>query len=782
MKTLNKRLWRMIRATKGQFIAVTVVLAIGLVSYTSLNMTIQNLDLTVSHYYDITNFADVFGEVMRMPQKALDDLAKQPGVEMAMGNVVRDVKYQTGSDERATLRIVSYNAQGDTINQPYLIKGTKPQNDNEIMLLQMFASARNLRIGSQIEVIIAGKTKALTVCGIVANPEYIYLIEDEQTLLPDPEKFGVGYVTERFAQNQFNYQKSYNHIYFRLSDDVDVDDFISRIEKKLNKYGLIRIYPRADQMSARMIYEEITQGKKSANVIPLIFLAVAAFIIAVMIGRIVKNDRMTIGVLKAMGYGNRQIVLHYTKYALGIGVIGAFVGILLGVISAGQMAEVYTKTVYDIPVLVGRVYPEYIILGVILGSGFCIGAGLYGARGIIAIHPAESMRPEAPKSGKRILLERLPALWRRINFGWKVVIRNMLRSKWRVSFLVLGIALTYAITLAPLYMLSSFYTMFDEQYGKMYKMDYTLSLTNFTNRQAVDDIKGLTGAQLAEGQIEFPFEISRGWKKKIVNIIGVERASGLYQFTESGQLLDDLPKNGIVLNEGLARLLGVKKGDYVTVSTFIPDRDDIDLRISAVVEQHLGVNAYMNITAMQKHLLDAKAINGIILKDIAVNADIFDTLQNVKSAQSLVDLKDIFKKFTTLTMTSIGVMVVSSGILGFAIVYNSTVISINERKLEFSSLRVMGFDKTEIFAMIAKENALVAAVGIALGIPLGAAMLEGIAQTFNTEFYSLKVIDNPLMYVYAGLLTALFVVIALGATYGKITRLDFMDALKARIT
>lgn len=783
MRALDKRLWRMIRSTKGQFIAVTMVLAIGLLSYVALNMTLMNLDTTVKTYYRITNMADIFASVMRIPESHVDQLASIPGVASVNGRVVEDVMFETGkTNEKSTLRLISLPQAMKPINDVYLVAGEKPTTDTQVLLIEMFAMARDIAVNDSFEVVIAGKHKRLTCSGIVANPEYLYLIEDEQSFLPDPAKFGVAYVTEQFAQSQLGYNKAYNNLIFTLDDTVNHDDMINKLDKKLDKYGILRLFKRDELISARMVIEEIKQGKKSANTVPLVFLAVAGFIIAVMLGRIVKNDRVTIGVFKAMGYSNASIIWHYTKYALIIGLLGSLAGMLIGAASANSLAKLYTTTVFNIPILVGQVYPGYLLLALIIGSAFCILSGFIGARGILKIHPAESMRPEPPKTGKRILLERWHSFWSRVSFSWKIVIRNLFRSKRRVLFIILGIGLTYAVTLLPFYMMTSFLTLFDKQYGQMYHMDYTLTLSKAVDDSVVHEIERLVDAKVVEPLIEFPFEIKRGWKSKIVNIIGIKPNTKMYEFTNPKGQAIGLPSNGLAITEGLARLFDVGVGDVLRVTSFIPGRKDVDLRISAIVEQPLGVNAYMNLHAMQTTLMDNGLVNAIVVQGDDIDASVFNTIKSIKSVQSLTDMMEIFKQFTAITYSSIIIMIVSSGILGFAIVYNSTIMTINERTLEFSSLRVLGFDKSEIFRMIVRENIVMAIIGIIIGIPMGASMIDMMMASFSSELYTLKIASNPMVYVYTGLVTLFFVLVAQFATYEKIHKLDFIDALKSRVS
>lgn len=781
---LGKRLLRMLWHTKGQVVAITAVLALGLLAFVTMHMTISNLDATVKRYYELTRMPHLVADVMRLPEARLEELSRLPGVAAVQGRVVQDVKVALEDEnERSTLRLVSLQQEAEPLSDIYLVAGRRPQAEGEVALLMMYARARQIALEDIVTVVIGGRKRSLRVVGIVSNPEYIYLIEDEQTLLPDPKAFGVGYITERFAQSLFGYKKAYNRIMVMVAEGADQDAVKTQMDKALERFGVLRLLKRLEIISVRMVNEEIVQDKKMANVIPVIFLLVAGAIIAVVLGRMVQNDRLTIGILKAMGYANWQILWHYTQYAAGIGLVGALVGMVSGALLAHEMTTLYTETVFDIPILIGRLYPEYMVLAMGLGAVFCIAAGLFGARGVLKIHPAEAMRPEAPRTGKRILLERLGPLWRRVSFSWKVVLRSIFRSKRRGAFIALGITLTYVSMMLPFYMWNAFLEMFDRQYGQMYHMDLQIAFSRPMDETVVNDVKAVLGddARAVEPLVEFPFEIQYHWKAKVVNILGVAARSRMYSFFDvSGQPIA-LPERGIALTEGLAKYLRVSVGDSVDIKTFVPGRDNVAVTVTAIVEQPLGLNAYMNLQTLQRQLLGPHFVNGALVQG-AVDANRLDSVRYVQSAQSQADMMAIFKQFTTITYSAILLMVFSAGLLGYAIVYNAATMSIHERSLEFSALRVLGFDQNQIFSMLAREHLLMSVVGIALGVPLGGSLLDRVMATFSTELYTMKVGQEPLVYVVTAVATLFFVGVSLAATFGKIHRLDFIEALKARVS
>ncbi|HWR60380.1 MAG TPA: FtsX-like permease family protein [Clostridia bacterium] len=783
MKKLDVRLLRMIRHTKGQFVSVAIIIAIALCIYIMFNVTTINIRNAVDSYYEKTNISDLTIELMRIPENAAGDLKAIPGILEVQGRITADVPLQVEDrDEKVTLRIISLPEKGGTINRLHNIEGNSDTpGDDDIVLIEQFTKARNIKVDDIVTPRIGGRLHELKVSGIAASSEFIYLMENEQSLMPSDDKFGVGYVNEAFAQSALGYRGSYNVVLIKLDGQHNADDIIKLLEKRLDKYGLKRITKLEDQLSYKVLEQEVDGYEMMAAIMPLMFLSVAAIIISIMLSRIVNNDRMAIGVLKALGCYNTGVLFHYTKYALAIGLSGAILGVAGGLLLSGPMSKLFVSY-FNVPLLEVEVQYYFIINAIILTSLFCIGSGLLGARGILRIMPADSMRPEAPKTGRRILLERVTPIWKHIPFSWKMVVRNIFRNKRRFVFLMLGLALAYGINVVPLYMWDAVLEMFDAQYSEFQKMDYNIDFVKPLNEKAIVELNNLIDAERIEPRIEYPFELVNGWRKKSVGVIGVPRQTTLYTFVDPEYNVLSLPEDGIFLTEAIGRALKVKEGDTITVKSFIPGREDVRLTVKGIVKQYLGSNAYMNIKAMEEELLEKQLITGVsVVSGDNIKEKLKDA-KNIAAVRSVIDMKNAFNEYLDIMNAAILAYLLFGGVLGFALIYNATVISISERTNEFSSLRVMGFDKRDIFGMISKENFVMALVSSIVGIPFGAAMIQGMVQAYSTDMMTMPLILTPGIFIQAAVASAVFVVVAQLATRKKVYNLNFIDALKSRIS
>ena len=784
MKKTTLMLLRMITISKGQYIAVLAIIITGLTVFTSMNMAAINLKSTLQTYYEQNNFADIFVEAMKIPRQEIYKLSEMDGIKEIQGRVVYKVPFVSDDeDERVTVQIISIPEKNDGINRLTMISGTYiGESDKEALVLQQFADARDIKPGDTIRVQMNGTVYSLEIAGIAASPEYIYLMSDEQAIMPDPEGFGAVFVSEKLAQEAFGLRGSYNGLSITASDGTNIETLSDELEDELEPFGLERVVKKENQLSNSVIAEEIKQLERMSNSLPIVFIIVAAVMLTMMISRMVKKDRLKVGAMKGLGYSNRQVVTHYALYALGAGIIGGLAGSVLGMLLAGFMTQLYLEF-FNIPLLKVEFFIEYVFLAILLSSFFCIAAGIIGARGILKISPAESMQNEAPHKGKRIFLERISFFWKHSSFSWKMVYRNIFRNKRRTAFVISGVVVTYGMMLFTFTMPDVVEQFTTKYYKEFQKMDYNISFIRPMNKDAVGDLFGSVEVDYAEGRIEYPFEIHHGSKSKAVPVIGLPRDTIFYDFKDTKGRGVQIPEEGMLVTENLAGILDVEVGDTVRVETFIPNKEDTYICVSGIIKQTLGMNAYMDLEYMDGLLLEENAINGVYLdsEDPEIIRKLL-TASNISSVMSPKDVEASFNEYMDMTNYSILVMLIFSGILGAAVVYNSTIISLGEREMEFSSLRIMGFSKVEIFMILLKENNILTLLGILLGIPLGTALTLYSSTIYSTEMYTFYMTPTLNAGINAALATLFFVVLAQLATYKKIRGLDFIQALKNRVS
>ncbi|KNF08196.1 ABC-type transport system, involved in lipoprotein release, permease component [Gottschalkia purinilytica] len=784
MKKLNIRALRLIKDSKGQFLAVTILIIVGLMIYVALSMGSVNLADGVNYYYDKTNFADIYVNFFNIDKESIRDIDKIENVKDVEGRLVLDgqIKVESKLDKIKT-RVISL-PEKNNINKLYTINGENNiDSDKEVLIIEQFAKATGLKVGDTLKLYIQGENYELKIKGIVASPEYVYIMENEQSLLPAEDKFGIIYVSESFLENNLSLKNQYNEITIKVKDESKIKDTKEILNNKLKKYGIIRLYSKDEQLSNRIISDKLDGVKKVSDSVPIIFLGAAAIIISAMLSRMIKNDRIPIGVLKALGYSNKSIMFHYIKISLIIGVIGSTIGIILGTILSSSIGNLYA-TYFNIPVLKFNFYYKFLFSALAISVIFCGLSGAFSSRKIMKILPSESMKPETPKLGKGILLDKVNFIWSRLSFTSKMVMRNIFRNKKRLIFTSLGIAISFAITLMPLAQKNAFNSVFNDHYSKFLRMDYNIDFNKPEELKAVNDIEKIVNTSNIEPKIEYPFEISKESNKKTVNIIGLKENTKSYRFTDIENKTVKLPERGILLSQGLANFIGAKKGDKIKIKSFVPGKKDLNVEVKEVVKQSLGINGYMNIEEVEDELFYKDKITGVYLnsKDKGNIKESLENIEYISNVQSLNEMRTVFEEYVDLLLYTISIMIIFAGILGFVIVYSSTIMNIAERNYELSTLRVMGFSKKEIFNIISKENIIMTILGILIGIPIGNGILASLEKSFSTEIYTLEINATNVDYLMASVITIVFVILAQLVTYKKINKLNFIESLKSRVS
>jgi len=628
MTKMDLMLVRMIKNSKSQFLAVLIIIITGICVYTSMSMASANLSDTLDTYYEENRFPHLFVQVLGVPVQVAERLERVEGVGKVTGSLVMDVPVLTeDTEKRKTLRLITIKGDEQELSRSTLLSGRAlSDNRKEIWLINQYAKANGIKAGDEIRVQISGADYTMEVAGIVANPEYIYLLESSQSIMPDDEGFGIGYLKEPLGRLIVDEGQNYNYIRIEYEPGAKEEALIEAVEAQLKPYGIISSVKREDQLSNAMIQEELLNLRRLSDSLPLLFLFVAGFILMMILSRMVKKDRLKIGILKAIGYDNQQILLHYVKYAVMAGLAGGLLGSTLGMALAGAMTKLYLEF-FNLPLLTVNFDITYIFKAMFLAALFCLISGVVGARGVLKIALSESMREEPPKKGKRILLERVHFLWKRFSFSRKLVMKNVFRNKKRTAFVISGVALTYGMILFTVTMPSVVDQMMNLHFTEFQKMDYNIGFYKPVDERAVRDLYHIIPIDHAEGKIEYPFELSRGHREVTVNILGLKKDTQFYSFKDTSNRMISMPERGILLSENLAKTLKAEKGDLIRIRSLLTEKEDVEIPVAGVVKQSLG----MNLKSMRAQLSGLEASYAMAKETVSKNKILYE--QGVLSRQ-----------------------------------------------------------------------------------------------------------------------------------------------------
>ncbi|MCG8403052.1 MAG: ABC transporter permease [Firmicutes bacterium] len=799
MSVLNKKLWRTVGKTRGQFLAVVAVVTVGIAVYIAMTTAYFNLNESKENFYREHNFADYYFHVVKAPQQVTKQIENLPGVTAVTGRIQKDVTLINDHNKRATARLTGYSLPMERqINGLQLLTGrfftaegmaARPgeqhtrTGDIEILVDPQYTAANRLDFNDTVNIVAEGKIVPLTMVGTATGPEFVYLMKDAATLLPDPRSFGVIAMSRERAQQLLNMQGQVNQVLVTLTPGTDAEKVAAQVKNILEPYGNLASYPRKQQLSNAMLKGELDGLRASSRFMPVIFLGIAAAIQFVILGRMIRSQRLQIGVMKALGYNNRQVMLHYTGYSVLVALCGAGLGTVLGLALASVMSQAYA-VFFNLPATIGGVNTQAILYGFILSLTISTLAGLTASRGVTAIKPAEAMRPEPPKSGGKTLIENLSWLWRRLDSAWKMSIRSAARNRGRFVITVVGVVFAVGMLVVSLFTIDAVDYMIESHFNQNQRYDYFVHFTTPVKESEILNIDRVQGVQKSEPLLEIPAKIWFNGKSENDSVTGLNPGATLKKLKDHREQPVQVPEEGLLISQRTADRLGAKIGDTVEVETLLgigPARH-ARIKIVGLNRQLVGGGSFVSLQQANRILQERQLASGVMLKvDPAFAPRMEGELEDMTAVSSILSRQkelDNFNQNLDAMIYAISIMVIFALLLGFAIVYNSSVISFSERQRELASLRVLGFSVHEVSGILLKENLLQSLLGVALGLPFGYLMVKGYTSALSTDLFTLPVTIYPATYAYSALGGFFFIMVAHLLAVRGVRRLKLVEVLK----
>lgn len=789
MTILTRKLLRDIWRARGQSFAIAMLVCCGTSEYVGVASTQRNLQVTRDEYYANCRMADFFISLARAPRAVADELRAIPGVRNVQGRIVKDVNLGIlGYEESRTGRIISLpDVRAPVINDIVLITGRyfERRSTSEVILSHAFATANKLKIGDTITASINNRQHTLHIVGTGMSPEYVYMIRSAQELIPNPERFGVLWVSQTLAEQSFAMQGACNDFVGTVENQEDIDRILHEAGSILVPYGVFAKTNRKDQTSSFFLANEIRVLGIATAIIPPIFMGVTVLVLLVLLNRMVRHERTQIGVMKAFGYSDWTVAAHYVRFALALGFAGCFAGYFGGELVVRWVMQIYIR-VFQLPEFRMEIYPIIMLKATVL-TVVCAAAGaLSAAREAARIQPAVAMRAEAPKYSRRILLERLTMVWARLSFSSKMISRNISRFKFRAVFTLLGVAMSTAMLLMGWFLMDAVNYMIDFQFSQTQLEDVRVLLNGEQGKDTWHDLQRMADVKMVEPVLQYPFEARSNWQRKEIAVLGIPAKSTLSRLIDTQGRRVEIDEHDFVLDERLAAQLGVQPGDELTLKPLmgrVPKETRVN--VTKIVKQYLGMGSYMEIGALSRVLDEPFAMNtALIQTEWRRSRELDKNLRDVAAIASVrikEDSHENLKKSLGESMRAVNTIILGfAAAIAFAIIYNSTIVSLAERQRELAALRVMGYLPDEVGRLIYNENFLLSAIGFVVGIPIGIGLCGLIVMAYENDLFRLPFKIGIRAYVLTIITTFIFVTVANLAARRKIVQIDMVEALKLR--
>jgi len=786
MAVLHRKLLRDLLYMKGQAIAIALVVACGVASFVSMRAMYRTLLRSQADYYATYRFADVFAELKRAPDSVANRIRESPGVASVEQRLVMDVTLDVpGLPEPAVGRLISVPPrQSQELNVLFLRQGRYilPGADSEVIASDAFAKANQLTLGSTLGAVINGRWQRLIIVGIALSPEYIYEIRGGGSLFPDNKRFGVLWMSAAGLQGLLDMRGAFNSITASLQPGAREDDVIPQLDHILSPFGSLGAYGRSDQISHRFISDEISQNRISANVVPSIFLAVAALLVHLSFTRLVNMQRSEVAVLKAFGYSNWQVGVHYVEFSLVVAMLGYLLGCGVGWYFGIRLASLYAEF-YRFPILVYKPELQMLIWAGIITAITAIGGAAAAVVKAVSLPPADAMRPEAPPQFRPRLTDALKQAW--TSPALRMMLRNIERRPWRALVSTFAICSSVMIVVVEFGMFNALDRMLEVQFREVQREDISVTLNEVRSGRTRFDFAQLPGVMTSEAFRAVPVRLRYEHRWRKTTLLGLGRDGDLRRIVDRRGNTSPLPTGGLLISAALASALQVAPGDTLTVETLEGRRLVRDVPVTATVDDLLGTTAYMDMHAVNQLLEEGDLISGALLRvDSAKQPELYQLLKRLPAVAS-VSIKEAAVTSSRETIDrsmaiSIGTLMIFAAIIAVGMIYNGARIALSERARELATLRILGFTRREITFILLGEQALITIVALPCGFAAGYALCGVLSDRMQTELYRMPLIVQTTSYGWAFLIV-LFAAIVSGILVGRrIATLDIVAVLKSR--
>ena len=785
MRTLDLKLLRELRRHWVQVVSIALVMACGTMTIMGLRSTLVSIRAARDSYFAEYRFGDVFAHLQRAPSALAPRIATIPGVATSATRITREIRLDVpGLAEPAVGHVVSIEAvRRASLNDLQLRRGRwiSVGRDEEVLISERFAELNHLQPGDNLDAVINGRWERLNIAGIAISPEFV--VESGGGFFLDNRRFGVVWMGRDALETAFDMKGAFNDVVVRLSPGANPRAVIDDLDRLLRPWGGAGAYDRTDQPAARILDDEFSQLKTNATLYPMFFLIVAAFLLNVVLSRLVASQRDEIAALKAFGYSHREVGWHYLGFGIAAVLFGAAIGIPFGLWMGARFTNLYSDY-FRFPALPSIVDWNAAALSVAVSGGFALLGALGGVRRVMALTPAEALRPESPAKFRPLLLERL-GLGRIVTPSARMVLRNLERRPLRTGATAIGIALAVALLASGRFPYDAFDRLMAVEFGMAERYDAVATFVSERPAMAARELTHVDGVLTAAPFRATGIRITRGTISRSLSITGLEASSDLYRIVDTDGRFFTLPSTGAVMSSRLASLLAVRLGDTVEVELLERGSERRPVVIVGLVDVMMGQSIFMDRRALNDLLREDDQASGAHLAiapgreaDVVARLKDYPAVTAVVSRAVTIDhIREQIRQSMTFVLTLI---ITSASVIAMGVVYNSARIALSERGRELASLRVLGFTTNEVAGMLLGEQAAIMLVGLPVGVGVGALFNYALARSFERERFHFPFVVAIGSQIFAIAITICAGVLAALVVRRRVRRLDMVSALRTR--
>jgi putative ABC transport system permease protein len=784
-RALRKKLWRELGGLKGQIVTIALVLASGIASFIMLRGTFDSLERSRDLYYDRYHFADVFLKLERAPESMAERVAALPGVAAIETRIAESVLVPIeGMSKPAYAQLLSLpSGRAPVTNGVHLEQGRLPERgrEDEALLLESFAKAHGLLPGHRLPAVIQGKLRRLHIVGIARSPEFVYALRPG-AMIADPKRSAVLWMDRTALGRVFQLESGFNELSLRLQPGASEVSVRNALDRLFVPYGGYGAFARKYQLSHRILKGELDQLSGIAGLVPLVFLGVTAFLMRLVLGRLIALSRSSIATLKAIGYSDREVGRHYLALAEVVLLPGSVLGIVGGYGLGRVVLGLYAPT-FRFPDLTFRLSAPLVLVAVLASCAAALGGAWLAVRAAVKLPPAEALRPPAPPRYRRGLLD-WPVLLALAGPSGTMVLRELQRRPLRWALSGLGIAGAVALVVLGRFGLDSIDKYLEDIVGRSNRQDLAVTFGDSVPPRAVQELARMPGVLAAEGVRSVPIRVRHEHRMRESMLIGLSGQSTLHRLIDRDGRERDVPEEGVLITKTLGEILRARVGDRLEIELREGERPVVQPVISGYIDEAAGLQVYARADRVAQLAGDQGAVSSVLLSvDGRELGGILRRLRESPRVLAVSELSEeiqrerdqhdaVFRVWTTVSVLLAGAVI-------FGVVYNNARISLTARSRDLASLRVLGFSRREISLMLLAELGLQVAFAIPLGLVLGRLWADQMMASIDQESFRWAGMVSLRTYAMATLVTLSAAAVSALWVRRSLDRLDLISVLKS---
>ncbi|MCL4368955.1 MAG: FtsX-like permease family protein [Actinobacteria bacterium] len=786
MRPLGRKLLRDISSEKGRFLAVILLIFLGLTSFSALWISSRSLETSYRQNDRLLKYEDFSIQVGGAPESLTAELSAIPGVGAVLARYTVETGCSPAPGTSISAQLIGEPAEGQApvddlmvLEGSYLPTGGLPA----CMVEQHLAKFYDLKPGDTVTVETPQGPTALEVSGVVASPEFYMVSGTGVNFLASPRNYGIVFVSQNWVTSAFHQVGNSNQFIFLMADPGQTDSAQAAANGILAPYNIEFSRLGSEQPVRKLLESDIQNFRKMSMIFPLFFLIIAALSIFMIITRLVHNQRRQMGTMMALGFSRRRIARHYLSYPVVVGLLGSVAGIAAGYGLALLIAGVYTSTM-GIPRVFISVDLWGAALAVALAVVACMAAAAIPIWRMVRMRPASVMRDQASSRavGRSRHQHGEPAERHHLKVTFTMPLRNLSRDWRRALFNLLGVVFAIMLIVVSLSMLDWLGQILDFQYHQLIHYDADVLFTGLQGESSVAALGALPGVDRVEPYVMVPcrFQVA-GQDAGEGTIKAVQPDTQMMGFYDEQGHPVEVPSEGILLNTWFHDGLGVKVGDPVEVVT---PMGSLQVAARGFVKQFGGLSAYVDLNTLQGLAGSATFTGAMVVSGSAQGEALRGLLLQVPSVSSVAIPGFVEEMIRSQLLgplyAFVGFLIAFAVAMALALIYNTMSISFLEREREVTLMLALGYKVREVAAIFAAENMAVALGALIPGLVGGAVLFNILIKSMTNEVTSFPGTTSLRTFLIAALAVMVVVFLSQLPSLLRVRRIDLSQAIKSR--